>query len=61
MVLPSTIGPLEIIIIFLIILIIFGPHKLVEISRSLGRSIREFRESLEGRNEEREEKAGKDS
>jgi sec-independent protein translocase protein TatA len=48
MVLPSTVGPLELALIFLILLIIFGPKRLVEIARNLGAAIREFREGLEG-------------
>lgn len=37
------IGTLELIIIFLIILLLFGAKKLPEISRALGRSLKEFK------------------
>jgi sec-independent protein translocase protein TatA len=37
------IGPLEIAIVLIIVLIIFGPKKLPELGRSLGSSIREFK------------------
>ncbi len=38
----GSIGMPELIIIFVIALIIFGPRKLPELGRSLGKSIREF-------------------
>jgi sec-independent protein translocase protein TatA len=40
------IGPLEIAIVLIIVLIIFGPKRLPELGRSLGRGIREFRGSI---------------
>ena len=51
------IGPLEIIVILIIALIVFGPKRLPELGRSLGRGIREFRGSLSGDRDEDEEKA----
>jgi sec-independent protein translocase protein TatA len=39
----GTIGMPELIIIFVIALIIFGPRKLPELGRSLGKSINEFK------------------
>ncbi|MDH7577984.1 MAG: twin-arginine translocase TatA/TatE family subunit [Bacillota bacterium] len=42
--LPS-IGPWEIIAILAIVLIIFGPGKLPEVGKSLGKTIREFRKA----------------
>ncbi|ADK80272.1 twin-arginine translocase TatA/TatE family subunit [Sediminispirochaeta smaragdinae] len=36
-------GPMELILIFVIALLIFGPKKLPEIGKSLGSAIREFR------------------
>lgn len=42
--LPS-IGPWELIAILVIVLIIFGPGKLPDVGRSLGKTIREFRKA----------------
>lgn len=40
------IGPLEIALVLVIVLVIFGPKRLPEMGRSLGRGIREFKNSL---------------
>ena len=39
----GTPGPFEIIIIFLVILLIFGAKRIPEIARGLGKGIREFK------------------
>jgi sec-independent protein translocase protein TatA len=44
----GNIGPLEIAIVLIIALIVFGPKRLPELGRSLGKGIREFRGSLSG-------------
>ncbi|MSO41375.1 MAG: twin-arginine translocase TatA/TatE family subunit [Solirubrobacterales bacterium] len=46
------IGPLEIAIVLIIVLIIFGPKRLPELGRSMGRGIREFRGSVGGDKDE---------
>jgi sec-independent protein translocase protein TatA len=43
--------PGHLIVILLVVLIIFGPGKLTEIGGQLGRGVREFRESTEGKDE----------
>ncbi len=48
-------GPLEIIIILVIALLVFGPKRLPEMGRSLGRGMREFKDSLTGRDDDRGE------
>ena len=45
---PGNVGPLEIVIVLIIALVVFGPKRLPELGRSLGRGIREFRGSLSG-------------
>jgi sec-independent protein translocase protein TatA len=42
------VGPLEIAVVLIIVLIIFGPKRLPELGQSMGRGIREFKNSLSG-------------
>jgi sec-independent protein translocase protein TatA len=44
------IGPMELIIVLVIALIVLGPKRLPEAGRSVGRGLREFKESLSGDN-----------
>jgi sec-independent protein translocase protein TatA len=44
----GNIGPLEILVVLIIALVVFGPKRLPELGNSLGRGIREFRDSLSG-------------
>lgn len=48
---PS-LGAPELILILVIVLVVFGAGKLPQIGNALGRSIREFRETSEGKNNE---------
>lgn len=48
----GNVGPLEIAIVLIIALIVFGPKRLPELGRSLGKGIREFRSSIGGGDEE---------
>lgn len=43
----------DLIIILLIALLIFGPSKLAGLGSALGKTIRDFRKAMEGREEER--------
>ena len=49
------VGPMELIVILAIALIVLGPRKLPEVGRSIGRGMREFKESLQGEEQRREE------
>ncbi len=42
------IGPMEIIVVLVIALIVLGPKKLPEMGRSLGKGLREFKDSVGG-------------
>ncbi len=49
---PFGVNIWEILVVLLIALLIFGPKRLPEMGRSLGRGVREFKESITGRDEE---------
>jgi sec-independent protein translocase protein TatA len=42
------VGPMELVLVLAIALIVLGPKKLPEVGRSLGKGMREFKESLSG-------------
>jgi sec-independent protein translocase protein TatA len=42
------VGPLEIAVVLVIVLIIFGPKRLPELGQAMGRGIRQFKGSLSG-------------
>ncbi len=46
------VGPLEVAVVLIIVLIIFGPKRLPELGRSMGKGIREFRGSLGGEDDD---------
>ena len=46
------IGPLEIIVILIIALVVFGPKRLPELGRSMGKGMREFRSSVTGKDDD---------
>jgi sec-independent protein translocase protein TatA len=45
---PVNVGPTELIIVLVIALIVLGPKRLPEVGRSVGRGMREFKESISG-------------
>ena len=49
------VGPLELVVILAIALIVLGPKKLPEVGRSIGKGMREFKESLNGEPERDED------
>jgi sec-independent protein translocase protein TatA len=46
------IGPLEIAIVLVIVLLIFGPKRLPDLGRSMGRGMREFKDSITGKDDD---------
>lgn len=55
---PFGIGPLELVVVLIIALVVFGPKRLPELGKSLGDGIREFRGSVsgEGRDDDDEDR-----
>jgi sec-independent protein translocase protein TatA len=49
------IGPLEIIVVIVVLLIIFGPKRLPSLGRSLGSGMREFKDSITGKDDRDDE------
>jgi sec-independent protein translocase protein TatA len=48
-------GPLEMLVILVIALIVLGPKRLPEAARSVGRGMRELKDSLSGVNDDDED------
>ncbi len=49
-----TIGPMELVVVLIIALVVVGPKKLPELGRSLGGGMREFKDSVTGKDHDRE-------
>lgn len=45
------IGPMELIIVLVIVLVVFGPKRLPGLGKQLGSGMREFKESINGRHD----------
>ena len=43
---PGWIGPWEILILLVVVLLVFGPKRLPELGKSLGKGMREFKSSV---------------
>ena len=43
---PFNVGPMELILVLVIALVVLGPKKLPEAGRSIGKGMREFKDSL---------------
>ena len=44
----NNIGPMELVIVLVIALLVIGPKRLPEVGKSLGKGMREFKESISG-------------
>ena len=49
---PSFIGFPELIVLAIVLLLIFGPKRLPEIGRSMGKGMREFKDSVTGKDDD---------
>ena len=49
------VGPMELIVVLAIALMVLGPKRLPEMGRSVGRGIREFKASIGGDDDDREQ------
>ena len=45
---PGFIGPMELVILAIVALIVFGPKRLPEMGRQLGKGMRSFKDSVSG-------------
>ena len=50
---PFRLGPTELIIILVIVLLIFGAGKMPQIGGAMGKAIREFRSTVSGKEEKK--------
>jgi sec-independent protein translocase protein TatA len=53
------IGPMELAIVLIIALVIFGPKRLPDLGKSLGKGMREFKDSLSGENDDDDDEQAK--
>ena len=51
---PFGIGVTELIILLVVLLVFFGPKRLPEMGRSLGKGMREFKDSISGKDDDDE-------
>jgi sec-independent protein translocase protein TatA len=51
----NSIGPTELIIVLVIVLLIFGPKRLPGLGKQLGSGMREFRDSVTGKSKDDED------
>jgi TatA/E family protein of Tat protein translocase len=54
---PGWIGVPELIVLLLVLLLIFGPKRLPEMGRSLGKGMREFKDTISGKGDDDDERA----
>ena len=52
------IGPMELIIVLVIVLVVFGPKRLPGLGRQLGSGMREFKDSITGKDSDSDDEDG---
>ncbi len=57
----ETVGPQELLIILLIVIIIFGAKRIPELGKSLGEGIRNFKGSISGKDQDKKDDSQSDS
>jgi len=55
----NSIGPLELVIVLLIVLLVFGPKRLPGLGKSLGSGMREFKDGITGKGKDDDEDEAK--
>ena len=55
----NSIGPLELAIVLLIVLVIFGPKRLPGLGRQLGNGMREFKDGITGKSKSDDDEGAK--
>ncbi len=60
-VLPFGVGPMELIIVLVIVLLLFGPKRLPQLGKSLGKTMKAIREGVDGDLEEDDDDKSSDS
>jgi len=53
---PGWVSPWELLILLAFVLQLFGPKRLPEMGRSLGKGMREFKDSISGKDDEDDDK-----
>jgi sec-independent protein translocase protein TatA len=49
---PGWVSPWELLILLAFVLVLFGPKRLPEMGRSLGKGMREFKDSISGKDDD---------
>ena len=54
---PGWIGPWELAILLIVVLFVFGPKRLPEMGKSLGKGMREFKDSITGKDDDKKDES----
>jgi sec-independent protein translocase protein TatA len=56
----GTVGPQELLIVLLLVIVIFGARKIPELGKSLGEGIRNFKGSISGKDKDKDKELPND-